>query len=63
MLRHPCIVRGPQRQAQKAKPEVAASPLLSRRPKRGRKCYVTPTFSGVPNAKRRERNQKWLPHT
>ena len=30
------------------KSELAASPLPSRGPKRGRKCYVTPTFSGVP---------------
>ena len=28
------------------KSEVAASPLPSRGPKRGRKCYVTPAFSG-----------------
>ena len=62
MLRHPCILRGPQHQARGAKSEVAASSLLSRRPKRGRKCYVTLAFSGVPNAKRREQNQKWLPH-
>ena len=62
MLCHPCIVQGPQRQAQGAKSEVAASPLLSRRPKRGRKCYVTPAFSGVPNTKVGEQNQQWLPH-
>ena len=30
---------------------MVASPLPSRGPKRGRKCYVTPAFSGVPNAK------------
>ena len=40
---------------------MAASPLPSRGPKRGRKCYVTPTFSGIPNAKRGEQNQKWSP--
>ena len=62
MVGDPCILRGPQRQARGAKSEVAASPLLSRRPKRGRKCYVTPALPGVPNAKRREQNQKWLPH-
>ena len=28
---------------------MATSPLPSREPKRGRKCYVTPAFSGVPN--------------
>ena len=26
--------------------------------KRGQNCYATPTFSGVPNAKRGEQNQK-----
>ena len=31
---------------------MATSPLPSRGPKRGRNCYVTPAFSGVPNAKR-----------
>ena len=51
-----------QRPAQGAKSEVATSPLPSRRPKRARKCYVTPAFSEFPNAKRREQNQKWLPH-
>ena len=38
---------------------MAASPLPSRGPKKGRKCYVTPAFSGIPNAKRGEQNQKW----
>ena len=40
--------------------ELAASPLPSREPKRGRKCYVTPAFSGIPN--KGEQNQKWLFH-
>ena len=31
---------------------MATSPRPSRGPKRGRNCYVTPAFSGVPNAKR-----------
>ena len=31
------------------KSEVATSTLPPRGPKRGRKCYVTPAFSGVPN--------------
>ena len=62
MLLHPCILRGPQNQAQGAKSEVAASTQPSRRPKRGRKCYVTPAFLGVPNAKRGDQIQKWLPH-
>ena len=62
MLRHPCILGGSQRQAPGANSELASSPLLSRGAKRGRRCYVTPALSGVPNAKRREQNQKWLPH-
>ena len=62
MLRPTCILGGPQSQAQGAKSEVATSPLPSRGPKRGRKCYATPTSSGVPNAKRRGQNQKWPPH-
>ena len=37
------------------KSEVATSPLPSRGPKRGRKCYVTPAFLGIPNAKRGEK--------
>ena len=49
----------PQQRGKQAK--VAASPLRSRGPKRGRKCYVTPAFSGVPYAKRKEENQKWSP--
>ena len=61
MLCHPCILRGPQHQGRGAKSEVAASPLLCRGPKRGRKCYITPAFLGVPNAKRGEQHEKWLP--
>ena len=34
---------------------LATSPLPSQGPRGGRKCYVTPAFSGVPNAKRREK--------
>ena len=33
------------------KSELATSPLHSQGPKTGRNCYVTPAFSGVPNAK------------
>ena len=62
MLHLLCILGGPQRQARGAKSEVAISPLPSWGAKRGRKCYVTHAFSGVPNAKRGEENQKWLPH-
>ena len=32
-----------------------ASSLPSRGHRRGRKCYVTPSYSGVPNAKRAEK--------
>ena len=35
---------------------MAALPLPSRGPKRGRKCYITPTFSGVPNKGSKIRN-------
>ena len=38
------------------KSEVAACPG----PKKGRKCHITPAFSGVPNIGKQ--NQKWLPH-
>ena len=38
MLHHPCILGDPLEK------EINQS-----RPKRGRKCYITPTFSGVPN--------------
>ena len=31
---------------------MTTSPLPFRGPKRGQNCYVTPTFSGIPNAKR-----------
>ena len=33
---------------------MVASSLPSQGPKRGRNRYVTPAFSGVPNAKRKE---------
>ena len=42
--------------------EVTTSPVPSRGPKRKRNCYVTPAFSSIPNAKRGDKNQKWLPH-
>ena len=56
MLRHRCVLGGPQRQARGAKSEVAISPPPSRGAKRGRKCYVCCAFSEVPNAKRGEQN-------
>ena len=34
---------------------MATSTLPSRGPKGGRKCYVTPALSGIPNAKRGEK--------
>ena len=43
-------------QQRRTKSEVVAS----RGPKRGRKCYITPAFLGIPNIG--EQNQKWLPH-
>ena len=52
---HSYLLGGP------TKIERAASLLLSRRPNRGRKCYVTRAFSGMPNAKCGEQNQKWPP--
>ena len=55
MLHHPYILGYPQHRVTKS--EVAAPPLPSRGPKRGRKCYVNPAFSGVPY--RRGRKQKW----
>ena len=69
-LPHPCLLGGPKEGGNATSPlhsrgsatpsagrksEVAASPLPSWGPKRGRKCYVTPAFSGVRNAKRREK--------
>ena len=50
MLCQPRILGDPQQRGTKSK--VAASPLPSRGPKRGRKCYATAAFSGVPIAKR-----------
>ena len=39
---------------------MATSPLPSPGPNEVRKCYITPTFSGIPN--KGEQNQKRLPH-
>ena len=57
LLRQPSILGGPQQRG--AKSELAASAMPSRGPKSGRKCYVTPAFSGVPN--KGEQNQNSLP--
>ena len=53
------IGSGPQQRGTKL--EMAALPVPSRGPKRGRKGYVTLAFSGIPNAKRGEGNQKRSP--
>ena len=58
MLRHPRILGRPQQRGMKS--QVVASPLPCRGPKRGRKCYVTPAFSGIPN--KGDQDQMWLPH-
>ena len=55
MLYHSCILGDPQHRGTKS--EVAALPLPSRGPKRGRKCYVNPAFSGVHYT--RGGKQKW----
>ena len=57
MLCHWSILRDPQHRGTKSK--LAASPLPSRVPKRGRKCWGFPAFSGIPNIG--EQNRKWLP--
>ena len=59
MLHHPCILGGPQRQARGENQMWLPHPCLlggpqqrgqdQSGPKRGRKCYITPAFSGVPN--------------
>ena len=61
-LPHLCLLGGPQvgenapyllysrgSTAKGTKSKVATSPLPSRGPASGRKCYVTPAFSGVPS--------------
>ena len=77
MLRHPCILGGPQQreQNQKSKPMQGVTMMhhATKRgfkdrpgflkstgrlgPERGRKCYVTPAFSGVPNKGNKIRSQ------
>ena len=74
-LPHPYLLGGTKRagnatsplhswdpQQRGTKSEVAASPLPSRGPTWGRKCYVTLAFSRIPNAKRGEqKTQKGSP--
>ena len=62
VVRNPCILGGPQRQARGQNQKWLPHPLPSWGPKRGRKCYVTPAFSGGPQRQARGENQKWLPH-
>ena len=50
MLRRPCILEDPQTKGDKIR-HGCLTPAFSG-PKRGRKCYVTTAFLGVPNAKR-----------
>ena len=42
-------LHSPESQTKDTKSEVAVSPLPSQVPKKGRNCYITTTFSGVPN--------------
>ena len=58
MLCHPYILGDPQIKGDKIRIGCLTPP--SRGPKRGRKCYVTTAFSGVPD--KGGRSQKWLPH-
>ena len=62
-LPRPCILRAPTpsagskkhrngSQKRQTKSEEATSPLPPKGPKRRRKCYLTPAFSGIPNTKR-----------
>ena len=46
VLHNPYILRVPRQRGTKSK--LAASPMPSRGPTSGRKCYITPAFSGVP---------------
>ena len=77
MLRHPCILGGPQQRGQNQKskrtPGVTMMHHATKRgfkdcpgflnstgrlgPKRGRKCYVTRAFLGVPNKGDKIRSQ------
>ena len=50
--------RGSPTKGNKIRSGYLTLPSMGR--KRGRKCYIAPAFSGVPN--KRHENQKWLPH-
>ena len=47
MLHHPCILGGPQQRGQNQSGT-----------ERGQKCYITPSFSGLPN--KGGQDQNWL---
>ena len=57
-LHHPCSVGSPQRLVRGQKSEMAMWPTC------GKKGYITPLVLGLTNAKRKDKNQKWLrgPH-
>ena len=57
LLRNPCILRGPLRQARGKIQEFATSPVPSPGSKTGQNCYVTPAFSRVPDAKHADKNR------
>ena len=62
MLRHPCNLGGLSTPSTGSKIRSGClAPILSGT-KIGRKCNVTPEFSGVHNAKGMEENPKWLSH-
>ena len=74
MLSHLCILEDPQHTLQGAPSELIPSkgkqnqkwlphPCFLGAPKMGQMCYVTPTYSRIPNAQGDEQNQKWLPHS
>ena len=54
-LCNPCILGGSPMPTTGTKSHVATSPLPYRGTRRGRNCYATPTFLGVPNAKNRDK--------
>ena len=58
MLRKAYVLEDPQTKRNKIRSGYLT--LACRGPKRGRKCYIAPAFSGVLN--KGEGNQKWLPH-
>ena len=57
-LHHPCCLWGPQCSMRGKKSQMAMRPTC------GQSSYITPPVSGVPNAQRGEKRQKWLcgPH-